>query len=87
MDIANPILNLEKQRKCKHKILYIPGNMDKVDCSQFPFHNSSTNSNKNTRFRLVCSMENGHKLLTTQSPNSLLQNEDQKYTFPNLYCK
>jgi hypothetical protein len=57
MDIANPILNLEKQRKCKHKFLYIPGNMDMVDQSQSPLHNSSANGNENTRFPLVCSME------------------------------
>jgi hypothetical protein len=72
MDIANPILNLQKQRKCKHKTLYIPRNMDMVDLSKSPLHNSSTNGNENTIFPLVCSMENGHNLLKAQFPISLL---------------
>jgi len=63
MDIANPALNLEKQRKFKHKILYLLGNMDMVDWSQSPLNNNLTNDNENIGFLLVFLMENGDKLL------------------------
>jgi hypothetical protein len=58
MDIANPILNLEKQRK-SHNFFYIPRNMDMVDWSKSPLHNCSVDDNENYEFPLVCLMENG----------------------------
>ena len=61
MDIAIPILNLKEQRKCKHKILYIPRKLEKIDCSESPVYNCSANGNENPKFPLVLSMQNGHK--------------------------
>ena len=52
--------------------------MDKMVCSQSPLCNSLINGNKSIGFPLVCLIENGHKLLTIQSPNCLLQNEGKK---------
>ena len=63
MDIANPILNLEKQRKGRRNFFYIPRNMDMVDWSKSPLHKFLVDGNKNYRFLLVYLMENGHNVL------------------------
>jgi hypothetical protein len=68
MDIANPILNLEKQRKERHKFFYIPRNMDMVDWTRSPLHKCLVDGNENYGFPLVCLMENGHNTLRAQSP-------------------
>jgi len=74
MDNANPKKILEKQRKTRHKIHYILGNMGKrfrkKDCSQSPIHNRLANGNESNEFLLACSMENGHKRPTAQSAHS-----------------
>jgi hypothetical protein len=53
MDIANPLLNLEKQRKYKNKFFYIHGNMDMVDQSRSPLHNCSIDGKENTKFPIA----------------------------------
>jgi hypothetical protein len=51
------------------------GNMEMVDWNQSPLHNSSDNGDENTRFPLLCSMKDTEKLLCSQSPASVFQNE------------
>jgi hypothetical protein len=48
MDILNPILNLEKQTKCKLKYLYMPRNMEIVNDNQSPLHNGPPNGDEKT---------------------------------------
>ena len=68
MDIANPILNLEKQRKERHKFCHIPRNMDIVDWTRSPLHKCLVDGNENYESPFVCLMENGHNTLIAQSP-------------------
>jgi hypothetical protein len=68
MDIASPILNLEKQRKIRHNFFYIPRIVDMVDWNKSPLHKCLVDCNENYRFPLVCLMENGHNILNVESP-------------------
>jgi hypothetical protein len=52
MNIANPILNLEKQRKERHNFVYIHRNMDMVDWSKSPLYKRSVDGNENYKFPL-----------------------------------
>jgi hypothetical protein len=45
-DIANPILNLEKQRKERHTFFYIPRNIDMVDWTRSPLHKCLVDGNE-----------------------------------------
>jgi hypothetical protein len=52
MDIANPILYLEKTRKYNDNFFYIPRNMGMVDHSKSPLHNCSIDGNEKVDFPL-----------------------------------
>ena len=68
MDTANPLLNLEKQRKERHKCFYIPRNMDMVDWTRSPLHKCSLDCNEKYGFPLDCLMENGYNTIRAQTP-------------------
>jgi hypothetical protein len=59
MYIANPILNLEKERKKRKIFFYIPRNTNIVYWSKSPFHKCLVDDSEKYIFLLVFLMENG----------------------------